>query len=122
MWIQKFFQVGWGWGGDWFARGFLRTILGNFILYGWVQTPDPPLDPHMMYMHFGIPQETLENCLLSRVTLQWQTLKRTTSTDHRQAKNTKVFWEALNFPKLIVSGTTGNVLVVLVFLVLCQHT
>lgn len=45
--------------------------------------------------------ETLENCLLSRVTLQWQTLKRTTSTDHRQAKNTKVFWEALNFPKLI---------------------
>uniref|UniRef100_K1R9I4 Alsin n=1 Tax=Magallana gigas TaxID=29159 RepID=K1R9I4_MAGGI len=45
--------------------------------------------------------ETPENCLLSRVTLQWQTLKRTTSTDHRQAKNTKVFWEALNFPKLI---------------------
>lgn len=84
---------------------------------GWVQTPDPPQDLHTMYMHFGIPQETPENCLLSRVTLQWQTLKRTTSTDHRQAKNTKVFWEALNFPKLIVSGTN-----VLVFLVLCQHS
>ncbi|XP_061189160.1 alsin-like isoform X2 [Saccostrea echinata] len=45
--------------------------------------------------------EAAEYRLLSKVTLQWQTLKRTTSNEHKIATNTKSFWESLNFHKLI---------------------